>query len=84
MEKLKFLDEAHVMAKDLLSRKVLGLRNHRVYMKANTIHAARASITILISLTGIIFIINFNFEVFLYIMITGKIPMINIISWTLF
>jgi hypothetical protein len=41
MEKLKFLDEAHVMAKDLLSWKVLGLQNYRVYMKANTIHAAR-------------------------------------------
>lgn len=52
MEKLKFLDEAHVMAKDLLSRRVLGLRNHRIYMKANTLHTARASITILISLTG--------------------------------
>jgi hypothetical protein len=61
MEKLKFLDEAHVMAKDLLSRKVLGLRNHRVYMKANTIHAARASITIMISLTGMIFVINLKF-----------------------
>jgi hypothetical protein len=41
MEKLKFLDEAH---KDLYNRKVLGLRNHRVYMTANTIRAARASI----------------------------------------
>jgi hypothetical protein len=51
MEKLKFLDEAHMMAKDLLSQKVLGLQNHCVYMKANTIHTAKASITILISLT---------------------------------
>lgn len=55
MNKLKFLDEAHIMAKDLLNRKVLGLRNHRVYMKANTLHSARASITILISITGIFF-----------------------------
>jgi hypothetical protein len=50
LKKLKFLDEA----KDLLSRKVLDFQNHRVYMKANTIHAARASITILISLDNAI------------------------------
>jgi hypothetical protein len=49
------------MAKDLLSQKVLGLRNHRVYIKANTIHAARASITIMISFTGRIFVINLKF-----------------------
>jgi hypothetical protein len=55
---LKFLDEAHIMAKDLLNRKILGLRNHRVYMKANTLHSARASITILISITDI-FLQNF-------------------------
>jgi hypothetical protein len=59
MKKLKFLDEAHMMAKELLSRKVLGLRNHRVYIKANTIYAARA--TIMISLTGRIFVINLKF-----------------------
>jgi hypothetical protein len=40
LKKLKFLDEAHMMAKDLLSKKVVGPRNHRVYIKANTIHAA--------------------------------------------
>jgi hypothetical protein len=57
MEKLKFLDKAHVMAKDLLSRKILGLQNHRVYMKANTIHAARASITIMISITGMNYVL---------------------------
>jgi hypothetical protein len=43
-KKLKFLDEAHVMAKDLLSKKVLSLQNHEVYIKANTIHVAQAAL----------------------------------------
>lgn len=49
---LKFCDEAHVMSKDLGCRRVLGLRSHRVYLKENTLHCARGSITILTATTG--------------------------------
>jgi len=48
--KLKFLDESHIVSKQLHNRKVLGLRNHRTYARAQTIHETSASLTILTSL----------------------------------
>jgi len=38
--------------KDLSKRKVLGLRNSRVYLKENTMREAHASLTVITSITG--------------------------------
>jgi len=46
-KKLKFLDESHIVSKELHSRKVLGLRNKRTYNVATSLHESSASITIL-------------------------------------
>eukprot|EP01127_Copromyxa_protea_P014895 TRINITY_DN421_c0_g1_i14.p1 TRINITY_DN421_c0_g1~~TRINITY_DN421_c0_g1_i14.p1 ORF type:complete len:331 (+),score=44.83 TRINITY_DN421_c0_g1_i14:465-1457(+) len=50
---LKFCDEAHIVSKDLGSRRVLGLKSQRVYLREKTLHCPRASITILTSVAGI-------------------------------
>jgi len=49
--KLRFLDEAHFVSKQLTTGKVLGLVNHRVWMKQNTLHEKNGTLTILTSLT---------------------------------
>jgi transposase len=48
--KLKFADEAHVIAKDLTHRKILGIIGKRTYTKVNTPCNASASLTILTTL----------------------------------
>jgi len=51
-EKLKFADESHIFSKDLCKKKVLGMVNTRVYVKERTLHATRATLTILTTLVG--------------------------------
>jgi hypothetical protein len=48
--RVKFLDEAHVVSKDLHKRRVLGLRSCRTWVKRRTLNEASGSITILTSL----------------------------------
>lgn len=52
LEKLKFADESHIVSKNLGTSHCWGLKNQRVYLKEQTLHAAHASITILTSLNG--------------------------------
>lgn len=49
-EKIKFADEAHIVSKNLVNRKVLGVVNERSYLKDKTLHDKNASVTILTSL----------------------------------
>ncbi len=51
MQKLKFIDEGHIVSKDLGRKKVLGIVNTRSYTKERTIHEASASLTVLCTLT---------------------------------
>jgi len=48
---LKFIDEAHVVSKQLTSRRVLGLKNSRTWTRESTIHHAHATLTLLTSLS---------------------------------
>lgn len=62
---LKYCDESHIVPQKLTSRKVLGLVNRRVYVPDSTLNQARASITLMTSLTeddGIPFIFNYRIE----------------------
>lgn len=47
--KIKFLDESHIVSKDLTKRKVLGLKCRRVFVKENTLNQKHASLTSLTS-----------------------------------
>jgi len=48
---LKFVDEAHIVSKQLTNRRVLGPKNHRTWTKESTIHHAHATLTLLTSLS---------------------------------
>eukprot|EP01127_Copromyxa_protea_P009194 TRINITY_DN214_c0_g2_i3.p1 TRINITY_DN214_c0_g2~~TRINITY_DN214_c0_g2_i3.p1 ORF type:complete len:341 (-),score=28.50 TRINITY_DN214_c0_g2_i3:73-1095(-) len=48
--KLKFMDESHIVSRQLHKRRVLGLKNKRTYLKRRTLHDASASLTIMTSL----------------------------------
>eukprot|EP01127_Copromyxa_protea_P011927 TRINITY_DN3060_c0_g1_i1.p1 TRINITY_DN3060_c0_g1~~TRINITY_DN3060_c0_g1_i1.p1 ORF type:complete len:252 (-),score=32.32 TRINITY_DN3060_c0_g1_i1:284-1039(-) len=45
--KLKFMDESHIVSRQLHKRRVLGLKNKRTYLKRRTLHDASASVTIM-------------------------------------
>ena len=49
-DKLKFLNEAHVVSRELHKKKVLGLVGQRTWLQANTLQEASASVTILTAL----------------------------------
>jgi transposase len=44
---LKFVDEAHVVSRELVQKRVLGLIGKRTYVRESTLHDSSASITIL-------------------------------------
>jgi hypothetical protein len=63
IEKLKFVDEAHVFASDLACKRVLGITGKRTYVKEATLHKSSASITLLVSLTNEIpFFLDYRIE----------------------
>jgi hypothetical protein len=50
-EKLKFIDEAHIVSRELTNKKVYGLVGKRVYTKERTLRDASASITLMTTLS---------------------------------
>jgi hypothetical protein len=48
--KLKFMDESHIVSRQLHKRRVLGIKNKRTYLRRQTLHDASASLTIMTSL----------------------------------
>jgi hypothetical protein len=52
IHKLKYIDEAHIVSKDLGIGKVLGRVNTRTYVKENTLNESNASLTVMTTLTG--------------------------------
>jgi len=52
IEKLKFGDESHIVAKGLHSKRVLGIVGKRSYTRDSTLHQTSASLSILTSLTN--------------------------------
>lgn len=52
VDKLKFLDEAHFVSHQLTNCHVLGLVNHCVWLKQNTLNSTNATLTVLTSVTG--------------------------------
>ncbi len=62
-EKLKYADEAHVVARDLETTRVLGLTGKRSYIKEASLHVPSASLSLMISLThDIPFFIDYRYE----------------------
>lgn len=63
IEKLKFVDEAHVISRDLGNRRVLGLVGKRTYTRERTLNAPSASLTLLTSLVDDIpFFIDYRIQ----------------------
>jgi len=50
VRRLRFLDEAHFVSKNLTNGKVLGMVNQRVWVKQSTLHSKNGTLTILTSL----------------------------------
>jgi hypothetical protein len=62
-EKLKFMDEAHVVARDLASKRVLGITGKRTYTQESTLSLPSGSISLLLSLTNDVpFFIDYRIE----------------------
>lgn len=49
-DRLKFLDESHIVPRNIKKRKVLGLVNQRTWVKANDLHEKALSITLMTQL----------------------------------
>jgi transposase len=63
LEKLKFVDEAHVVSRELGTSKVLGLVGKRTYTRERTLNAPSASLTLLTSLVDEIpFFIDYRIQ----------------------
>jgi transposase len=51
-EKIKFVDESHVVSKDLHSKRILGIKGRRRWTKENSLHQPSLSLTLLTSLSN--------------------------------
>lgn len=52
MERIKFVDECHIVSKDLVNKKVLGLVGKRSFTSERTLREPSASLTLLTSLSN--------------------------------
>jgi len=52
LNKVKFVDESHFVPKNLRSRKVIGMKNQRVWLPISDLKEKHASITLLTTLTS--------------------------------
>jgi hypothetical protein len=60
--KLKFADESHIVSKHLNTRRVLGLKNHRTYLRERTLYDAHASLTVITSFENNPLLIDYRIE----------------------